>query len=243
MQYTHGQVLVGGLFATINGVSRTRFASLDPTSGAVTSYANLAITGAYPNTGTKVFNSQLSHGGSKMLVEGVFTSVAGQPRQQVFMLDLGSTAATVDAWTSSEFSQACNANLSFYVRGSELVTGRRHRLHRDHRLQARHPAPDPPPAIGGQDCAMPQPHSRLPAPRWATSGSTTPAATRTTPWPPTPITSTSVAMNAGRTTRSAATLRGRVHSHVLASPQSARPWDRRHRGIRHARSATGRPNC
>jgi hypothetical protein len=118
VQYTHGQVLVGGLFATINGVSRTRFASLDPTTGAVTSYANLAITGAYPNTGTKVFNSQLSHDGSKMLVEGVFTSVAGQPRQQIFMLDLGSTAATVDAWTSSEFSQACSANLSFYVRGA-----------------------------------------------------------------------------------------------------------------------------
>lgn len=118
VRYTHGQVLVGGLFASINGVSRTRFASLDPTSGAVTNYANLTISGAYPNTGTKIFNSQLSHSGNKMLVEGVFTSVAGLPRQQIFMLDLGSTAATVDAWTSAEFSQACNAGLSFYVRGA-----------------------------------------------------------------------------------------------------------------------------
>jgi hypothetical protein len=118
VQYTHGQVLAGGLFATINGVSRTRFASLNPTTGAVTNYANLSITGAYPNTGTKIYNSQLSHSGNKMLVEGVFTSVAGLPRQQIFMLDLGSTAATVDAWTSAEFSQACNAGLSFYVRGA-----------------------------------------------------------------------------------------------------------------------------
>lgn len=118
LQYTHGQVLAGGLFGTINGVARTRFASLDPTSGAVTNYANLAISGAYPNTGTKIYNSQLSHSGNKMLVEGVFTSVAGLARQQIFMLDLGSAAATVDAWTSAEFSQPCSPSLSFYVRGA-----------------------------------------------------------------------------------------------------------------------------
>jgi hypothetical protein len=118
VQYTHGQVLAGGLFGTINGVARSRFASLDPTTGAVTGYANLGISGAYPNTGTKIYNSQLSHSGDKMLVEGVFTSVAGLARQQIFMLDLGATAATVDPWTSAEFSQACNANLSFYVRGA-----------------------------------------------------------------------------------------------------------------------------
>jgi hypothetical protein len=118
LQYTHGQVLAGGLFATINGVARTRFASLNPTTGAVTTYANLAITGAYINSGTKIYNSQLSHSGNKMLVEGVFVSVAGLPRQQIFMLDLGATAATVDAWTSTEFSQPCNTNLSFYVRGA-----------------------------------------------------------------------------------------------------------------------------
>jgi hypothetical protein len=118
LQYTHSLVLAGGLFTTINGGSRTRLASLNPTTGAPTTYANLSITGAYPNTGTKIYNSQLNHAGTKMLVEGVFTSVGGIARQQMFMLDLGSTSATVDAWYSTEFNQACYPSLSFYVRGA-----------------------------------------------------------------------------------------------------------------------------
>lgn len=116
VQYTHGQLLVGGRFTGINGVSRTRLASLDPTTGAVTSYVNLAISGTYPNAATHVYNAQINHAGTKMLVEGVFTSIGGFARQQVAMLDLGSASVTVDGWNSPEFTQACN--LSFYVRGA-----------------------------------------------------------------------------------------------------------------------------
>ena len=174
---------------------------------------------AYPNTGTKVFNTQLSHAGSKMLVEGAFTSVAGQARQQIFMLDLGSTAATVDAWTSNEFSQACNATPLVLRAWSELVTERRHRLHRDHRLQARiRPRSRPP--IGARDCAT---SGRIPGyqRRGEPRLDDTPAATRTTPSPPTPITSTSVAMSAGPTT---ARLRQCRAGCTAASPRSARRW-------------------
>jgi hypothetical protein len=116
LQFTHGAVLAGGTFTVINGAKRTRLASLDPTTGKVTAYANLPITGAYPNTTTRVFNSQLSHSGSKLLVEGVFTSIGGQARQQIAVLDLDGTSVTVDGWYSDEFNQACVPNESFYVR-------------------------------------------------------------------------------------------------------------------------------
>lgn len=118
LQYTHGQVVAGGGFASINGVSRSRIASLNPGTGAVTRYVDLKVSGTYPNSGTKVYNSQLSHAGTKMLVEGTFTSFGGQARQQVLMLDLGATAATVDPWTSVEFTQACYDKESFYVRAA-----------------------------------------------------------------------------------------------------------------------------
>jgi hypothetical protein len=108
VRYTHGAVIIGGIFTTVNGVSRTRMASLAPSTGAVTSYLGLNITGTYPNTGaTRVYNSQLSHTGNKLLIEGIFTSIAGQPRQQVAVLDLGSTSVGLNAWTSSELSQPC----------------------------------------------------------------------------------------------------------------------------------------
>jgi hypothetical protein len=43
---------------------------------------------------------EVSPDGTKLLVMGDFTSVAGQHRQQIFMLDLGASAATLDAWYS-----------------------------------------------------------------------------------------------------------------------------------------------
>jgi hypothetical protein len=118
LQYVNGQVLVGGSFSTINDVARTRIASLDPATGAVTSYLHLTVTGNYPNSSTKIYNSQLNHAATKMLVEGTYTSLGGQARQQISMLDLGSTSVTVDAWTSPEFNQACADDESFYVRAA-----------------------------------------------------------------------------------------------------------------------------
>jgi beta-propeller uncharacterized protein DUF5122 len=103
-----GNILVGGIFWTINGASRNRLASLDPNTGAVTSYLTL------PATGGKVWNSQISHDGNRMLVEGQFTAVGGVNRKQIFMLDLGPTSATLDNWYSTEFDAPCV--IGFYVR-------------------------------------------------------------------------------------------------------------------------------
>ncbi len=109
VRYTHGLVVIGGRFTQVNGVNRSAMASLSPSTGAVTAYLNLAFSGTYPDTGpTMVYNSQLSHAGTKLLIEGVFTSIAGRARQQVAVLDLGTTSASVNAWTSSELSQPCD---------------------------------------------------------------------------------------------------------------------------------------
>ncbi|HEY2296085.1 MAG TPA: hypothetical protein VGH43_00035 [Jatrophihabitans sp.] len=115
--YTHGQVIFGGAFRTINGVARTELASLDPTTGTVTSYVNLNVDGAYQNTSKHVDNSQLSHSGSKLLIEGVFTSIAGQPRQQMAVLDLDGASVTLDPWDSPELDkQVCNSNETYFNR-------------------------------------------------------------------------------------------------------------------------------
>jgi hypothetical protein len=116
LRLTHGQVIAGGRFHSINGVPRARLASLNPTTGAVTSYVHLTISGSYPKTGPEVYNAQVSHRGDRMLIEGVFTSVGGAPRQQVAMLDLGARSATVDRWSSSEFNRGCIR--TFYVRAA-----------------------------------------------------------------------------------------------------------------------------
>jgi hypothetical protein len=116
----NAHLLAGGSFTSINGSSRSFYASLNPSTGRDDGYLNLTISGhyVYPGVGgnsTKIYNQQLSPGHAHVLAEGVFTSVQGQSRQQIFMLNLGASHGTVSAWNSSEFSQHCATGQPFYI--------------------------------------------------------------------------------------------------------------------------------
>jgi hypothetical protein len=111
-----GRILTGGYFTSVNGSGNKYFASLNATTGKDDGFIHLNISGNYSGNATRVYNQQLSHGGTLDLVEGVFTSVGGTSRQQIFMLNVGGSSATVTAWTSPEFSQHCANVESFYVR-------------------------------------------------------------------------------------------------------------------------------
>jgi len=118
-------LLVGGYFTVINTTSRGYFASLNPTTGDDDGYVNLNISGSYqyvddngmpsgPNP-TRVYNFALSPDRTKLLAMGVFTSVGGLPRRQIFMLDLGALNATVNSWYSTEFDQNCGVVVPFWL--------------------------------------------------------------------------------------------------------------------------------
>jgi hypothetical protein len=114
---------VGGKFTSINGSGRSFDASLNPSTGRDDGYLNLNLTGTYvyPGAGpnyTQAYNQQLSPDGRHVLVEGVFTSVQGQSRQQIFMLNLGANHASLSAWNSSEFGQHCSDGHPFYIKGA-----------------------------------------------------------------------------------------------------------------------------
>ncbi len=133
---THGHLLAGGQFTSINGSSAHRaFASLKLTNGAPDNYLNLSISGHYHycnSSGkctvgfpTQVYNQQLSHSGSLDLAEGVFTKVGGKARQQIFMLNLATNPATVTNWTSPEWDGSnssypyqCWFSEPFYIRAA-----------------------------------------------------------------------------------------------------------------------------
>lgn len=115
-----GHLLVGGAFTSINGSGRKFYASLNPSTGRDDGYLNLNVSGhyVYPGVGfnsTHIYNQQLSPNGRHVLVEGVFTSVQGKSRQQIFMLNLGASHGDVSAWNSSEFGQHCATKHPFYI--------------------------------------------------------------------------------------------------------------------------------
>jgi hypothetical protein len=118
----NGHVLAGGSFTRINGSDADRYyASLNPRTGQNDGYLDLAISGhyTYPNAHpnhTEIYNQQLSPGGTSVLAEGVFTSVQGHPRQQIFMMSLGSADGSVTAWDPSGFNRHCNVSHPLYVK-------------------------------------------------------------------------------------------------------------------------------
>lgn len=123
-----GHLLVGGTFSSINGSTRKYLASLDPTTGIDDGYVDLNVSGNYVYTQqdgrtsvanqTQIYNMQVSPDGNNLLAEGVFTSVGGQGRRQIFMADLGPSSATVDPWYSTEFDQNCYVTEPFYLQAA-----------------------------------------------------------------------------------------------------------------------------
>jgi len=97
--------------------------SLNTSSGKDDGFVRLNISGNYQFPGvhgnaTRVYNQQLSHGGTLVMVEGDFTSVGGQARQQVFMLNVGGSRATVTGWTGRGLNTNCNFNEPFYAQAA-----------------------------------------------------------------------------------------------------------------------------
>ncbi len=84
---TGNHVLVGGYFTSANGSTKHYMLSVNPSTGLDDGYVNLNITGHYVYTddggnpasgnGSRVYNFALSPDGTRLLVMGDFTSVAG----------------------------------------------------------------------------------------------------------------------------------------------------------------------
>jgi hypothetical protein len=104
-----GHILVGGYYTSINNSTANPYmTSLNPVTGKDDGFLKLGISGNYnfPGAGsnpTRVYNQSLSHSGLYDLVMGDFTTAGGLPRQQIFMLNLATTPATVTGWTSPEW--------------------------------------------------------------------------------------------------------------------------------------------
>jgi hypothetical protein len=139
-----GHLLAGGFFSFINGTKNPYLASLNPATGKDDGFVHLNISGTYhfcakggspctpAGNRSQVYNQQLSHNGKLDLVEGRFTSVGGLARQQIFMLDLSGSKATVTGWTSPEWDGSnptadpyfeCWPTTAFYIRAAAWSPG------------------------------------------------------------------------------------------------------------------------
>ena len=122
LRTSNNHLLVGGKFTKINGSSKKFYVSLNLSNGKDDGYLNLNISGHYVYQGsavnsTEVYNQELSPDRAHVLVEGTFTKVESNRRQQIFMLNLGNHG-NVSTWYSKEFNGYCANKHPFYVKAA-----------------------------------------------------------------------------------------------------------------------------
>ena len=103
----------------ISGTFPKKILAVNPATGANTGYINVAVTGSVAsNAGpVEVYRFAVNPAGTKLVGVGNFTTVGGATHYRAFMLDLGSTAASVSAWRYTPLQQMCAASsLPDYMR-------------------------------------------------------------------------------------------------------------------------------
>jgi hypothetical protein len=122
------RVYIGGGFTSVRSgtVTSTRraLAALDSTTGAVLAGVNVPFTGVYdPNNdgggSTNVKRFDLSPDGSRLAAVGNFSTVGGQPRVQLAVLETGGATATLASWSTNRYDRAhnsCNRAFDAFIR-------------------------------------------------------------------------------------------------------------------------------
>jgi hypothetical protein len=132
-----GMLFVGGYFTKANADTRDGLVALNPTTGAeLTSYATPNFTGHHnygvlcqPSRNTTCANAavgiksfDINPAGTQMIAVGNFRQVGSDTRDQVALLDVGSSGVTVNEnWSTLAYTAACSsASFDSYVRDTQF---------------------------------------------------------------------------------------------------------------------------
>jgi hypothetical protein len=120
LRLVHGQLVVAGNFTTVGKVARGQLASLNPSTGALTSFVSHVFSGPLNGGILKVAKIDVTPDGSKLLGIGNFSSVDGLPRSQAFLLNTSGATATISTWQTSFFAPGCSSGDDTYLRGVDI---------------------------------------------------------------------------------------------------------------------------
>lgn len=112
MKVRGDRMFISGQFTKIKGVPRVDLAELNATTGALQPTIDLAITGTVWGGVNQAYKMDISPDLTRMVLIGNFTSVGGQPRPQVAMLDLTTSPVSVMNWVANQYTIKCGSSSS-----------------------------------------------------------------------------------------------------------------------------------
>jgi len=114
------RLYVGGAFKTIGGQSRRALARVDTDTDRVDTGFNISIE--QPRSGRlRVTKLAISPGGTRLVVDGTFTRVAGHDRDQIAMIDTGASPARVSGWYTRGYEGSCHTSTDTYLHGVDFA--------------------------------------------------------------------------------------------------------------------------
>ncbi len=87
---------------------------------STTGSQDLSFSGMFNGGTTNIKKLDVTPDGTKLITVGNFTSVAGQTRTQIAMVDLTTTPASLSTWSTDRFSGACASVFDSYMRDVEF---------------------------------------------------------------------------------------------------------------------------
>jgi malectin (di-glucose binding ER protein)/beta-propeller uncharacterized protein DUF5122 len=116
----NGHLYTAGAFEKISGVNRSKLASLDPMTGAVDPNLDLPFTGLHNGGTGRINHMDVSPDGNTLVAIGNFTTVAGQPREQIAIVDLSTVPATLSSWQTTRFLMQCASKFETYTTSIDI---------------------------------------------------------------------------------------------------------------------------
>ncbi|MEO8105696.1 MAG: PKD domain-containing protein [Actinomycetes bacterium] len=122
MKLSKGRLFIGGDFATVGGQARQAMASLDASTGALTTAMNSVISGTLQEgkgvASIKAFD--LSPNGNRLVAIGNFTQVDGKTRSQLAMWNTKKSTAVLKNWATERYGNVCNTVFPTYMRDIDV---------------------------------------------------------------------------------------------------------------------------
>ena len=113
-------IYLGGTFTTAVGVTRSKLAALNATTGALITSFNVAVANPRQGTSANVLKLDVTVAGDRMVVIGNFLTVAGQPRNQIALVDTSLPVPAVDSWETDRFVGLCAGVFDTYMRDVDI---------------------------------------------------------------------------------------------------------------------------
>jgi hypothetical protein len=115
------RLYIGGTFSTVGPATRPGLAAINSTTGAVDLSFDMPLGSPRAGGAVQAIKLDVTPDGSKLIAIGNFQTAGGQPRNQIAMVNLTTSPASLLSWSTERFAPACAAIFDTYMRDIDIA--------------------------------------------------------------------------------------------------------------------------